>query len=88
MSPFNSKARTRLSEQFAEIYRISQEEYRELLSALRDDGIDLDEFGRRTNELMDRLLALKRIRIQLSQERDELKKRSDVSGGPLGRAVP
>ena len=66
------KARTRLAEQFAEIFRISQDEYRELLNALRDDAVDADEFNLRAAALHDKLVKLKRIRIQLSHERDEL----------------
>lgn len=72
MSPFSKMARSRLSEQFAEIYQRSQDEYRELLASLLDDGIDLAEFTRRVEMLSDRLLKLKRIRIQLSSEREEL----------------
>lgn len=72
MSPFSKMARSRLSEQFAELYQMSQDEYRELLTSLLDDGIDLAEFTMRVETLSDRLLKLKRIRIQLSSEREEL----------------
>ena len=71
---FSSKARSILSEQFAEIFRITQDEYREVLNALRDDGVTLVEFNGRINELMDKLLKLKRIRIQLSQEREQIER--------------
>lgn len=67
--PFSSEARSRLSEQFAEIFRVAQEEYREVLNALRNDDVTLDEFNGLTSELMDKLLKLKRIRIHLSQEK-------------------
>lgn len=72
MSPFSKMARSRLSEQFAELYQMSQDEYRELLTSLLDDGIDLAEFTKRVETLSDRLLKLKRIRVQLSSEREEL----------------
>ncbi len=72
MSPFSKMARSRLSEQFAEIYQMSQDEYRELLIALRDDRIDLEEFTSRVDMMAERLVKLKRIRVQLSIEREEL----------------
>lgn len=72
--PFSKKARSLLSEQFAEIYQATQDEYRRLLSALRDANVDLDEFTRRVNALSDRLLRLKRIHEQLVSERDELRR--------------
>lgn len=72
MSPFSKMARSRLSEQFAETYQMSQEEYRELLIALLNDTIDLSEFTSRVDILSDRLVRLKQIRIQLTSERDAL----------------
>jgi hypothetical protein len=75
--PFSSEARSRLSEQFAEIFRVAQEEYREVLNALRNDDVTFDEFNGLTSELMDKLLKLKRIRIHLTQEKGELERRSD-----------
>ena len=72
MSPFDKMARSQLSEQFADIYQMSQDEYRELLTALLDDRISLTEFTSRVETLSDRLLKLKRIRIQLSAERENL----------------
>ena len=72
MSPFDKMARSQLSEQFAEIYQMSQDEYRELLTALLDDRVTLEEFTSRVETLSDRLVKLKRIRIQLSAEREGL----------------
>lgn len=78
MSPFSKKARSVLAEQFAEIYQMSQDDYRDLLTALRNDNIDLAEFTSRVERLADGLLKLKRIRIQLSKERDDLDRSLDV----------
>lgn len=79
MSPFSKKARSVLAEQFAEIYQMSQDDYRDLLTALRNDNIDLAEFTSRVERLADGLLKLKRIRIQLSKERDDLDRSLGVS---------
>lgn len=72
MSPFSKKSRSRLSQEFADIYQDTQEDYRALLSDLRDDDVDVDVFWVRAEELMDRLVKLKRIRLQLSHERAEI----------------
>lgn len=72
--PFSKKARSLLSEQFAEIYQATQEEYRRLLTALRDEKVDLEAFTKRVDALSDRLLKLKRIHEQLVSERDELRR--------------
>ncbi len=72
MSPVSKKARSLLAEQFAELYQMSQDDYKDLLTALRSEWIDLDEFARRANELADGLIKLKRIRIQLDHERKEM----------------
>lgn len=93
--PFSRKARSILSEQFADIYQATQEEYRRLLSALRDEHVDLQQFTRRVDALADRLVKLKRIHEQLVSERDELRRESaehdpdrsdaprEVEAGPL-----
>lgn len=72
MSPLNKEATSHLAEQFADIYQMTQEDYRELLTALRDETTDLSEFTVRANALADGLIKLKRIRVQLRHERDEL----------------
>lgn len=72
--PFSQKARSHLSEQFAEIFQSTQEDYRLLLSALRDERVDLKEFTQHVESLRDRLLKLKRIHEQLVRERDELRR--------------
>jgi hypothetical protein len=72
MSPLNKDATSHLAEQFAEIYQMAQEDYRDLLTALRDESTDLSEFTARANALADGLIKLKRIRVQLRHERDEL----------------
>lgn len=72
MSLITDKACSQLSEQFADIFQRAQDEYRSLLNDLRDDDIDVNEFTVRVESLMDRLVKLKRIRLQLRQERDEL----------------
>jgi hypothetical protein len=72
MSPVNKKATSLLAEQFAEIYQMAQDDYRDLLTALRDESIDVIEFTDRANALADELIKLKRIRVQLRQEREEL----------------
>lgn len=61
-----------MAEQFAELYQMSQDDYRDLLTALRSEWIDLDDFTRRAHELADGLIKLKRIRIQLDHERKEM----------------
>lgn len=68
------EARSLLSEQFAEIFRISQDEYRELLNALRDDDVDMEAFAPLVDALRDKLITLKRIRTQLAQEKRELRR--------------
>ena len=72
--PLNEKSRSLLSEQFAEIYQSTQDEYRSLLSAMRDRSVDVNTFSRRVESLSDRLKKLKRIHEQLSSERDELRR--------------
>jgi len=72
MSPVNKKATSLLAEQFAEIYQMAQDDYRDLLTALRDESIDLGDFTDRANALADGLVKLKRIRVQLRNEREEL----------------
>lgn len=75
--PFNRKARTRLSEQFADIYQTTQEDYRRLLSSLRDEHVDMREFSSMVEQLSDRLIKLKRIHEQLVSERDELRREQE-----------
>lgn len=72
MSPVSKKARSQLAEQFAELYLLSQEDYRNLLTALRNEYVEPDEFAQRANALADELIKLKRIRVQLDSEREEL----------------
>ena len=68
------ESRSLLSEQFAEIYQSTQDEYRSLLTALRDRSVDVNAFSERVDVLSDRLIKLKRIHEQLSNERDELRR--------------
>jgi hypothetical protein len=68
----NKEATSHLAEQFAEIYQMAQDDYRDLLTALRDEATDLSEFAVRANALADGLIKLKRIRVQLRHEREEL----------------
>ena len=72
--PFSERARSLLSEQFAEIFQSAQEEYRDLLSALRDESVDMKAFAGRLDALSDKLLKLKRIHEQLVHERDALRR--------------
>ena len=51
---------------------MAQDDYRDLLTALRDEATDLSEFAVRANALADGLIKLKRIRVQLRHEREEL----------------
>lgn len=72
MSPFTQNSRSRLSQQFADIFQEAQEEYRTILTDLRDDDVDPVVFAEQVEAFRDRLLKLKRIRLQLRHERDEL----------------
>lgn len=72
--PFSQESRSLLSEQFAEIYQSTQDEYRNLLSDLRDQNVDINGFAERVKRLSDRLMKLKRIHVQLVHERDELRR--------------
>lgn len=75
--PFSKQARSQLSEQFAEIFQDTLEEYRGLLTALRDESVGLHDFSTRVDTLADRLRKLKRIHEQLVSERDELRREGD-----------
>lgn len=66
------KSTSLLAEQFADVYQLSQEEYRNLIAALRDESVDLEEFSARAIAHAESLIRLKRIRIQLRSEREEL----------------
>lgn len=70
--PFSKKSRSQLAQQFAEIFQEVQDEYRFVLGNLRDDDVDAIAFEEQVDELCDRLLRLKRIRLQLRHERDEI----------------
>lgn len=72
MSPLTKKSTSLLAEQFAEIYQMSQEEYRKLIAALRDESVDVDEFAAHARAHTEGLIKLKMIRIQLRSEREEL----------------
>lgn len=76
MSPLSKKSTSHLAEQFAEIYQMAQDDYRDLLTALRDESIDMSDFTARANALADGLIKLKRIRVQLRHEREELEQLS------------
>lgn len=80
MAPMSREACSRLSEQFADIFQECQEDYRSLLSDLRDDAIDVGVFSERAEALMDRLVKLKRIRLQISRERTQLLRQSRKAG--------
>ena len=88
MSPFSRQSRSKLSQQFAEIFQTSQEEYRGLLTDLRDDDIDVAEFAARAEAQLDRLIKLKRIRVQLHHEREELSKAESSELHGHGDAYP
>jgi trehalose-6-phosphatase len=77
MSPFSKKSRSQLSQEFAEIFQVTQEEYRDLLADLRNDDIDVVIFTARAEGFFDRLVKLKRIRLQLSHEREMLRLSED-----------
>ncbi len=72
MSSVTPKDTSLLAERFAEIYQMSQEQFRDLLAALRDESVDVDEFAVRAAALSDGLVNLKRIRVQLRSKRKEL----------------
>lgn len=72
MSTSTKNPTSLLAEQFAEIYQMSQEEFRDLIAALRDESVDLHDFVIRVNAYTEILISLKKIRIQLRSEREEL----------------
>src|SRR5690606_15684628 len=84
--PFSERARSLLSEQFAEIFQSAQEEYRDLLSALRDESVDMKAFAGSLDALSDKLLKLKRIHEQLVHERDA-PRRSQEESMPVEAAL-
>ena len=65
MSTKQAQEKTMMAEEFAELYRECQEEYRSLLEALRDEDVGIRDFDSRAYVLYCDMLRLKQMRVQI-----------------------